>query len=456
MNAENLASWFEQTGWYLLLAVILALLIFLALFWYFFAYFALALKKHKRLPKSKINYKYAILIPARNEDQVISHILESLKNQTYPKELFDVYVIVESKDDPTIKITKKFKYNIVIRKDLINKRTKGFALDEAYKFIKENGKTYDAFMVFDADNIVKSDYIELMNDVKNAGFKVGMGYRNFTNASKNWISACSSTLFAYMNQFTSNGRSVLFKKMTLTGTGYFIDFDIIDNEGGWIFNGMTEDVELTKYCYYHNISMKYYPLAQYYDEQPTTIKTVHKQHIRWVWGFFANDKKYKKKNSPNYHALDKTKQNISLFEFNVSIYPLVLMGALLGLAFLISFGFFIASLVFAAFLEPFRTNLVPLSMFIWMLIYFIILWISVGLVAFVTFVISNRYLKFSILLQIKVILTYLFFFIDFVLAFLDGLFHKYKRVSWDKIDHYGVITNKEALENLKNESKARK
>ena len=298
--------------------------------------------------------------------------------------------------------------------------------------------------------------IELMNDVKNAGFKVGMGYRNFTNASKNWISACSSTLFAYMNQFTSNGRSVLFKKMTLTGTGYFIDFDIIDNEGGWIFNGMTEDVELTKYCYYHNISMKYYPLAQYYDEQPTTIKTVHKQHIRWVWGFFANDKKYKKKNSPNYHALDKTKQNISLFEFNVSIYPLVLMGALLGLAFLISFGFFIASLVFAAFLEPFRTNLVPLSMFIWMLIYFIILWISVGLVAFVTFVISNRYLKFSILLQIKVMFTYLFFFIDFVLAFLDGLFHKYKRVSWDKIDHYGVITNKEALENLKNESKARK
>lgn len=456
MNAENLANWFLRSGEALLLAVVLALIIFLSLFWYFFAYFVLSLKKHKKLPKGKINYRYAVLVPARNEDQVISHILESLQNQTYPKEFFDVYVIVESKDDPTVKITKKFKFNVIIRKDLVNKKTKGYALDEAYKYIKENNLKYDAFIVFDADNIAKNDYIEMMNDVKNADFKVGMGYRNFTNSSANWISACSATLFAYMNQFTSNGRSILFKKMTLTGTGYFVDYDIIDNEGGWIFNGMTEDVELTKYCYYHNVPMKYYPLAQYYDEQATSLKTVHKQHIRWVWGYFAKDKKYKNKNKPNYHALKKGKQNASLFEFNVSIYPIVVIVGLLVLAFLISLGFFIASLVFAAFFEVFRTQLIPLSMFIWVLIYFTILWAFVGLIAFTTFVISNKYLKFSIGLQVKVIFSYLFFFADFVFAFLDGLFHKYKRVSWDKIKHDGIITNKEALENIRNENKKRK
>ena len=456
MNAENLANWFLRSGEALLLAVVLALIIFLSLFWYFFAYFVLSLKKHKKLPKGKINYRYAVLVPARNEDQVISHILESLQNQTYPKEFFDVYVIVESKDDPTVKITKKFKFNVIIRKDLVNKKTKGYALDEAYKYTKENNLKYDAFIVFDADNIAKNDYIEMMNDVKNAGFKVGMGYRNFTNSSANWISACSATLFAYMNQFTSNGRSILFKKMTLTGTGYFVDYDIIDNEGGWIFNGMTEDVELTKYCYYHNVPMKYYPLAQYYDEQATSLKTVHKQHIRWVWGYFAKDKKYKNKNKPNYYALKKGKQNASLFEFNVSIYPIVVIVGLLVLAFLISLGFFIASLVFAAFFEVFRTELIPLSMFIWVLIYFTILWASVGLIAFTTFVISNKYLKFSISLQVKVIFSYLFFFADFVFAFLDGLFHKYKRVSRDKIKHDGIITNKEALENIRNENKKRK
>ncbi len=453
MSGEELVLFFTSSAEYLLYAVLLALFIFLCLFWYFFAYFCNSLTKDKILAKGKIKYKYAVLVPARNEDKVIANILESLKNQTYPSDLFDVYVIVESKDDPTVKITKKFGYTVIIRKDLVNKRTKGFALDEAYKYIKEKNFKYDAFMVFDADNVLESNYIDLMNDVKNQGYKVGMGYRNFTNTSQNWVSACSATLFAYMNQFTSKGRSRLFKKMTLTGTGYYIDFDVIDNENGWIFNGMTEDVELTKYCYYHNISMRYYPIAQYYDEQPTTMKVIHKQHIRWVWGYFSNDKKFKNKNMPDYQCLSKRMQNVSLFEFNVSIYPIVLMAVLAGVAFFISFVLFIASIVYSAFYVEFRTELVPLTMLIWMIVYFMIIYIAFALVAFITFVISDKILKLKIRTKLKVMLTYFFFFFDFLSAFFDGLVHKYKRTSWDKIDHEGKILNKEALKNINGNKK---
>lgn len=449
MSPSELAEWFLSSTSYLLYAVVAALIIFLALLWYFFGYFVYAMRKDKVLPKGNIKYKYAILIPARNEDKVIKNILDSLKLQTYPKEFFDVYVIVESKDDPTVKITKKAGYNVIIRKDLVNKRTKGFALDEAYKAIKESGIHYDSFMVFDADNILSKEYIDLMNDVKNQGYKVGMGYRNFTNANRNWISACSATLFTYMNQYTSKGRSRMFKKMTLTGTGYFVDFDIIDHENGWIFNGMTEDVELTKYCYYHNIAMKYYPIAQYYDEQPTSYKVVHKQHIRWVWGFFANDKKYKKLNEPNYMSLKKGAQNASLFEFNVSIYPLVAMIVLLAFAFLCSFGFFVASCVYFCIYPEFQAAQVPLHMAMWMLLYFFLIWFPFAFISYLTFVISSKYLHFSFWLKVKVMCTYLFFFMDFVLAFFDGLIHPYKRKSWDKIAHDGKVTDKGALNSLK-------
>lgn len=452
MNAEELITRFNNTAGGLIIFVAIAIIIFCALLWYYFAYFAYSLKKDKVLPKGKVKYKYCVLIPARNEDKVIANILESLKNQTYPKELFDVYVIVESKDDPSVKIVKKYKYNVFIRKDLINKRTKGYALDEVYQYIRKENKEYDAFIIFDADNVASNDYVDLMNDVKNAGYKVGMGYRNFTNGSANRISATSATLFAYMNQYTSKGRSRLFKKMTLTGTGYFVDKDIIDFEGEWIFNGMTEDVELTKYCYYHNIPMKYYPIAQYYDEQATKLSVIHKQHIRWVWGYFKDDKRFKIKNV-DYGALSKGLMKASLFEFNVSIYPFVAMTIMLFLAVLFSLALFIASIVYCFFYQEFMNQLVPLSMFFWVVIYYVCLNLPFSFAALITFIISNKYLKFSLWTRIRVCLTYLYFFGDFVTAFVDGLFHKYKRTTWDKIAHEGKISNKDALRNLNNENK---
>ena len=247
-------------------AITLALIIFAILSWYYVLYFFNAFKKPTRFERGKTLYKYAVLIPARNEDNVISNILSSLKKQDYPQDKFDVYVIVESKDDPTVNITKKFGYNIIIRKDLVNKRTKGFALQEAIKYLKTNNLNYDSVIIFDADNVMNHDYISLLNDCKNKGYQIAVGYRSFTNAEKNWVSACSATLFSFMNQFTSKGRSKYLQKATLTGTGYYIDMQVIDDAGGWIWTGMTEDVELTTYCYYHNVKMKYYPLAVYYDD----------------------------------------------------------------------------------------------------------------------------------------------------------------------------------------------
>ena len=36
-------------------------------------------------------------------------------------DFFEAYIIVESEDDPTVKISKNFGYNVFVRKDLENK-----------------------------------------------------------------------------------------------------------------------------------------------------------------------------------------------------------------------------------------------------------------------------------------------------------------------------------------------
>src|SRR5574344_1054702 len=73
-------------------------------------------KKSVNLKKRKCQ-NYAIIIPARNEANVIEGLLKSITKQT---DLTNTYVIVESEDDPTCKITEKYHGNIFVRKDLKN------------------------------------------------------------------------------------------------------------------------------------------------------------------------------------------------------------------------------------------------------------------------------------------------------------------------------------------------
>ena len=426
----------------------ISIIIFLILSWYFIVYFIIAFKKPKKLPKGNKLFKYAVLIPARNESKVINGLLSSLKNQTYNKDYFDVYVIVESSNDPTLNIVSKYgkHFKTIVRKDIENKRTKGYALDEAYKYIKENNLTYDAFLVFDADNLINPDYIELMNDVKNLGYKVGVGYRNFTNASVNWVSSCSAVLFSFINNIISSGRSKLFNKCSLTGTGYYVDFDIIDNEKGWIFNGMTEDAELTTYCYSHNISMYYYRLAMFYDEQSSSLSVVHKQHIRWVWGFFSSRKKFKK-NTYDYGSLYGVKKFLSLWDYTLGVFPFIVLIIIEFFALLIGLGLFISSIITAN-IPSYATyfaenNIVPLCFWNFF-ISFLYLYGTFLLLALVVFIIDNKNLKFKASKIFVATTTFLFFFSDFVVAFLDGLFHKKKRTLWQRIEHNGDVTSKEA------------
>lgn len=430
ISFQEIVNWID-------IGLVLAFVFFLCFLWYYFLYFAVASAKTRVLPKAKKYTKFAILIPARNESNVIRNILNACSKLDYPKEFFDVYIIIESKKDPTYKIVQEYGFKVVIRGDLTNRRTKGFALDDAYQQIKKSGIVYDAFMIFDADNVMNSDYLSLMNDVYQAGYQVGVGYRSFTNATKNWVCGCSATLFSFMNQFTSRGRSHFFEKATLTGTGYFLAREVVDNEGGWIWNGMTEDVQLTTYCYYHNIRMHYYPYAKYFDEQPESFKTLNKQHVRWLWGFFASRKQFKKQTHV-YPCKNKLIRRFSLIEYNTSIYPFVIFAVISVLSSLASLGIFFASLAF----NPAESGF----LFAHALFQVSILYLTFIFISAFTIAIDNKNLKFSSSQCVVICLTYIAFFFSFVMALFDGLFHKEKRNTWSKIEHKGDIIDKQALE----------
>lgn len=251
----------------------------------------LIMKKNTNYPqKEKNGHNYAILIPARNESLVIEKLLISIENQTKKIKPEDVYVIVETKKDKTVSIVEKHKMKIVYRKNL-NKKRKGFALDDAIKEILKSNKKYDAYFIFDADNILDKNYIKEMTKSFDEGYDIGIGYRNTKN-SKNLVSAASALTFSMINTIGNKRKSKYTNNLIISGTGYYIKGTIIESWKGFPFNSLTEDYELSLYSILNNLTTTYNDSAIYYDEQPEIFDVTITQRSRWVKGYFDARRNY--------------------------------------------------------------------------------------------------------------------------------------------------------------------
>ena len=194
--------------------------------------------KDKPLLEDKQN-KFMAIIPAHNEATVVANLIESLKNQNYPKEFYDIYVIADNCTDNTAEIARKAGAIVYERFDE-TKKTKGYALDWFLKQkIAENAQ-YDAFCVFDADNIADKNFLKAMNKKLCQGETVVQGYRDIKNPTDNWITAGYAIFYWTMNRFYHLARYNIGLSPLLNGTGFMVKFDIV-KPTGWDTNTLTED-----------------------------------------------------------------------------------------------------------------------------------------------------------------------------------------------------------------------
>lgn len=416
---------------YIVVGILILILFFTMI--YYVKFFKVFHSKDVEYKKGEKEFKYIVLVPARNESNVIHGILSSLKAQTYNKDKFDVYVITEKLDDPTNEIAKSYGYHFIVRQNLTNRKTKGFALEEGVNYLKDNNIDYDSLIIFDADNILEPNYIEKLNDVKNENYEIGVGVRISTNPNATHISGASALLFTFQSVFTNKARFRLFEKVTISGTGYYIDKKIIDDAGGWIWTGLTEDVEITRYAYRHGIKMGYNHSALYYDEQPTDFKTLHSQHVRWIWGYINKGMfSFYSRKKPLYRKTSNLAKREYAHSMNMFINTEV---------------FFAIHIAFSLVLGIVQLTLGDYS---WALLsfFFIILDIIFILLVcdfatLVELIVVNRvYKNIKPKYFLKLTLLGFIFWGDFLLALLDGFFFPKKRKSRKQIRHTGITDNK--------------
>jgi len=235
-------------------------------------------KKTTKKHRAKTNF--AILIPSRNEEDVIGNLIKSLKQQKYPEDLFEVYVIPNNCTDNTEKAAKKAGAKII--KCTIPTKSKGEVLKFTFEKLSSK-KEIDAYIIFDSDNVVHPEFLARMNDAYCEGTKVAQCFRDSKNPQDNWISGSYSIFYWIQNFFFNKSRMQIDGSATINGTGFMVAKSVIE-EFGFDTVTLTEDVEFTAQCALNGVKVRFVEDAITYDEQPVEFNASWKQRKRWSMG----------------------------------------------------------------------------------------------------------------------------------------------------------------------------
>ncbi len=241
--------------------------------------------KPRRYPVCEQKNRYAIMIAARNEEKVIGQLCDSIREQDYPKDLVDIYVIADNCTDFTAEVARAHGAFVYERQNK-EKVGKGYALEMLFENVQAKvGKDYyDGFFIFDADNLLDEHYISAMDRCANAGNKIITSYRNSKNYGDNWISSGYALWFIREARHLNNARSILHTSSAVSGTGFYIAKEIINRQGGWKHFLLTEDIEFTVDNVVQGEKVAFCYDAMFYDEQPVKFSQSWRQRKRWAKG----------------------------------------------------------------------------------------------------------------------------------------------------------------------------
>lgn len=262
---------------YLILACMTVHFIFFGIFGLF---------KKRKFPKSEQQLRYGIIIPARNEESVVAGLIESVRKNNYPQDKLDVFVIAHNCTDRTAEVARATGGAYVYEYNNPDECTMGYAFRYLFERIREDYgiESYDGFFLFNADNILDKQYFENMNNAFVACGRqcVITSFRSSKNFGSNLMSAMYGLYFAYGCRFESRGRSALGCSTRVQGTGYVINSSIVKD--GWKYVTLTEDWEFTADQILQGNKIVFCDDAVFYDEQPTTVRVMWRQRVRWAKG----------------------------------------------------------------------------------------------------------------------------------------------------------------------------
>ena len=273
--------------------------------------------------------RYLVLVPAHNEEAVISGIVENLQTMDYPDELYDFYILADNCEDRTAEIARSMGANVLeTRKESPDDPTgKPIVLQKALQTLEGYGEKYDLVMFFDADNRIDTNMFREVNSqfLDHPEADIVQCYLGCKN-KKGLVALYYYMSYTITNRFFQYAKSRIGINCVVGGTGFAVRADYLQKRGGWTAMSLTEDFELQVEATCEGKRILWNNNVRIYDEKPTRWRASLRQRIRWAQGHwfvcFKNTKRI-------FRALREKRigfgEFLSTFLYVYSLTPFIIM-----------------------------------------------------------------------------------------------------------------------------------
>ncbi|MFM0007000.1 glycosyltransferase [Paraburkholderia dipogonis] len=281
----------------------------------------------------------SVLLPIRNESEVVERLIDAACRLRYPGELLEILVLDDSSDGTTelacARVDQHAAQGVDIR--LVKRRNRnGFKAGNLVNGIQQSRGEF--FAVFDADFVPPTDFllktIPCFKDSTLGFLQTGIGYEN---RDVSFLTRFQAMEMGHQ-QYVTVGLSEDGDMASLSGSSCVWRKTCVDALGGWNASTVTEDVDLGYRAQLGEWNYAYLRDVVSMSTLPETISAYRIQRERWGRGLIHSGFKHFKHMLQQRMPLMKRMHAISMMFSSVllaSIFVLILLS--LPLTYLVRF-----------------------------------------------------------------------------------------------------------------------
>ena len=314
----------------------------------------IALQDRKRwLEAEAQRHVFSVLIPCRNEENVVEKTIRSLMDAHYPIDMIEVLVINDGSVDKTGNIldelSKQYKNLHVLEVPAQQSgQGKSAALNKGFKHLLSTSafrNDHDWIIgVLDADGRIEQNMLSKTSHRFQDG-KIGavqvLVRINYPKATI--LTMLQDIEFVTFTKITQSARTLLKGAVALGGNGQFVRAKTLktiklSEDEYWRNEALTEDLDLGTRVLLGGWENSFLSTTAIYQQGVTTLSALYRQRTRWSWGALQCFLKYIPTFKVAKHKISLTKKLDLTYYLSATLLPPIVLlvwvlsiAALLGL-----------------------------------------------------------------------------------------------------------------------------